>query len=196
MKKNFYINEVDNTIVIDRYFFESLYIDKSIILGKELSSLSFRLASVLIQELDDIHPRKLPKRTELAERLNVSRNSIVSSLYQLESAGFIERFIKDEQTQGVEISQYIYFADENRQLEVNEYNSNKKKEKRENRDFSDLFRINSNYNECARKMPQQELLNEILGFSNKNKQNVELARIIEIEQRLEIIEKKLKINKG
>lgn len=193
MKKNFYINEIDNTIIFDRYFFEALYIEKSLFLEKELSSLSLRLASFLITELDEIHPKKLPKRTYLAEKLNVSRNSIVSSLYQLESANFLIRYIKDYKTGGMELDQMVHLADEEDQLRKDEYYVKKILEKRENRDFSDLFTINSNYNECITKIPQQDFINEIFGFNNIQSQNIDLSRIIEIEQRLEIIEKKLKI---
>lgn len=182
MKKICYINEVDNTIVFDKDFFESLYIEKSQGLGKELSSLSLRLASLLLQELNEIEYKKLPKRTYLAEKLNVSRTSIVASLYQLEVAGFLCRCVKDDAWH-----QSMILADEDEQLNKDEYYTKKIIEKRENKDFSDLFIINSNYNNCIRNM--EEFIIETLGVHK----NINIDKISEIERRLDIIEQKLNI---
>lgn len=183
MKKICYANEENNTITFDKDFFEALYIEKSQGLGKELSSLSLRLASLLLQELNEIEYKKLPKRTYLAEKLNVSRTSIVASLYQLEVAGFLSRLVKDK-----EWHQMMIMADEVEQLKKNQYYTNKIIERRENKDFSDLFIINSNYNNCINKNMEGFIL-ETLGFNK----NINIDKISEIERRLDIIEQKLNI---
>ncbi|HEY5588668.1 MAG TPA: hypothetical protein VIK86_06910 [Candidatus Paceibacterota bacterium] len=58
---------------------------------KALSGISYRLAGVLIKELDFYEPKKLPQRKKLAEILNASHQAILDSLAQLESVGFIIR---------------------------------------------------------------------------------------------------------
>jgi len=116
----------DDKIIFDRGFFERLYIQKPIFGEKQLTSLSLRLASVLLEELNTSEYRKLPSRTKLAKKLNVSNTAVNDSLIQLEEVRFLER----------RISEFIpsVSADSEEDKIIN------------TRRFSDYFRINYNYN--------------------------------------------------
>jgi len=117
--------EKDGKIIFDKGFFERLYIETPIS-GKQLTSLSLRLASVLLEELDMLEYRRLSFRTKLAKKLNVSNTAVNDSLIQLEEVGFLERRIGEVKTS---------------------VSADSEEDKiRNTRRFSDYFRINYNYN--------------------------------------------------
>jgi len=117
--------EKNGKIIFDKGFFERLYI-KTPISGKQLTSLSLRLASVLLEWLSMSEYKKLPFRTKLAEKLNVSNTAVNDSLIQLEEVEFLERRIN-------KVKPFIS-AD----LEEDKIKNARR--------FSANFRINRNYN--------------------------------------------------
>lgn len=81
----------NDEIIFNTKYFERLFIKNPIKSEKSLSSLSLRLAAILLKELDTLEKRKIPSRTKLAKILDVSNTAINDSLIQLEEAEFIVR---------------------------------------------------------------------------------------------------------
>ena len=129
----------DGKVILDKGYLERLFVRDPIINDKHkhLSALSLRLAIVLLQELSVIESRKLPSRTDLAHKLNVSKTAINDCLWQLEEVGFINR--RDELDD-------LVCADENEGMKLKEKLRERKEVERRARRFSDYFILNYNYN--------------------------------------------------
>lgn len=161
--------EKDGKIIFDKGFFERLFIKNPISTNKQLTSLSIRLASVLLEELSMLEYRKLPSRTKLAKKLNVSNTAVNDSLIQLEEVGLLERRISEIEA--------VVFADQEEDNKIKKEFNEKKVIERNSRRFSDYFRINYNYNLTKEDLIEESLkdLKEIL--LNNNMQSEVTAEI-------------------
>lgn len=102
-----------------------------------LSRISYRLAAILIKELNFFTPKKLPQRKKLSQFLNVSHQAILDSLSQLEDAGFIIRTHQMAE---------IIRADSDEQEKANINYNNYFKTEQKSRRFNDDFYLNYYYN--------------------------------------------------
>ena len=118
----------------EEYFYRVF--KESIKRGKPLSSVSYVLAGFLINELSFTEARKIPKRKELADRMNVSEKSIRECLIQLEDAGFMIR--TNERVQ-------IVYADKEYGQQVLDEFEEYFQEERKQRRFNDKFLLNYFY---------------------------------------------------
>ncbi|MCS6131110.1 hypothetical protein DWV13_05550 [Clostridium botulinum] len=175
------VNEKENIVTIDKDFFEALFINQPLINNRTLSSISLRLAALLLRELDEFEARELPPRKRLAESLNTSRTSIINSLVQLEECGFILR--------QVSILQSIIGPSEeekDRYYKIGEENFKK-------RNFSDKFSINPSYNQIYKTVSKQEFINEFISSSNETLNNsiineMFINKLYELEERIKRLE--------
>ncbi|KOF57473.1 hypothetical protein AGR56_13920 [Clostridium sp. DMHC 10] len=106
--------------------------------NKHLTSLSLRMASLLLEYLSMFQYRKLPQRKALSFKLNVSQQSIIDSLIELENVGFIIRRTNE--------LEHIVYADEEEGKNIRTECEKIKAKERKARRFSDEFIINYNYN--------------------------------------------------
>lgn len=122
--------------------------EKTIKTGKPLSTLSLRLAAMLLQELSIYEPRKLTSRNEMIKILGASKTAIIKSLSELEEVGFIIRVSENELENAVLV---------NKQDEkiIKEMINNKKEEDIKKRRFGGKFLINSNYNQTEIEVVQE-----------------------------------------
>lgn len=183
IKRLYSVNEDENTVIIDKNFFEALFINQSSQNKRTLSSVSLRLAALLLQELDEFEAKELPSRKSLAECLNTSRTSIINSLVQLEESGFIKRQVSI--------------------LQVIQGPSNKEKERYykvgedhlKQRNFSDKFSINKFYNQNP--ISLEDVMKKLGSVSNENLNNYItnenfIKKLHELEERMEKLEEMMK----
>lgn len=121
---------------------------------KTLSSLTYRLAGVLIDNLDFYEARKLPKRKKLSEILQASNQAILDSLAQLEDVGFIKR---------TSLYAQIVCADSNEIENRQKFYAEKFKSELKSRRFNDEFLLNFYYN-----ITQEEYMYSLLISIVKN----------------------------
>lgn len=150
--------------------------------SNKLSALSYRLAGLLIKELDFYEPRKLPKRKILAEKLGVSKPPVIDALAYLEKIGFI---IRSTELQG------MILADSSKQEEFDRRQKEICEKNKEERKFKDNFRLNFYYNTSKEEM-LYNYLKQIIQY------NAELVAVysylssLGLESKKEIIKKVLK----
>ncbi|NJI81901.1 hypothetical protein GSQ54_15850 [Clostridioides difficile] len=158
----------------DTDFFKRVFINKPLNKDKALSGTSLRLAALLMDylnippnHLEDYAYAKLPKRTDLAKKLDVSVTSIVDSLVELEENNFIIRKIP-------EYFRMIRCTDE----ENSDWQDKRQKlyeSKKKSRVYSDEFIINKYYGMETKAMSYEEIKNNILfSQSQYNLDKIEL----------------------
>lgn len=138
MHKGVQLYEVDSAnsnIIIDLEFLHRIIRAP---INKPLSSLSLRLAIMLLEFLSMIEFRNLPQRKLLASKLRVSQQSINTSLGELEAVEFIIRRISELES--------VILVDEEKEKSLRANLEEKKEIERKARRFSDEFIINYNYN--------------------------------------------------
>ena len=162
----------NNNVEIDKDFFYRLFIKMPIKTNKHLTSLSLRLAALLLEHLNMFQYKKLPQRKVLALKLNVSQQSIIDSLTELENTGFIIRRINE--------LEHIVYADEEKGKKIRaEYEKIKDRERKARR-FSDEFVINYNYN-----MTKEEIEKDVI----RTIENALITKGLEHDDIVNIVEK-------
>lgn len=188
IRRSYVINHENQEIVFDLKFFKALLIEKPTQIDRDLSILSLRLAFLLMNELDEVVPKKIPPRKILAEQLDVSRNSITNSLIQLEECGFIIKKLDN--------IHYRVCVDEDSQKQLEAMINNELECAKKNRKFSEEFLINSNYNSCIcsdiNDLDDPEFLKKLAIQPKKLQKDID--RINDLERRISLIEKIFKIN--
>lgn len=176
-------NDENNTVIINKDFFKALFINQCLKNNRTLSSVSLRLAALLLQELDDVEAKELPPRKRLAEYLQTSRTSVINALVQLEENNVIIRQVSI-------IQAIVGPSDEekDRYYKIGQENLKQRK-------FSDKFLINRFYNQEYKPIDQQEFTKEIINYSNENLNNYITTeclvnKIQDLEKRIKKLEEK------
>lgn len=139
VNKKLQLYSLDNdNFEIDKEFYNRLFIQRPIKTNKHLTSLSLRLAALLLEHLSMFQYKKLPQRKELSSKLKVSQQAINDGLMELESVGFILRRISE--------LEHIAYVDEEEGKKIRAECEKIKDQERKSRRFSDEFIINYNYN--------------------------------------------------
>lgn len=175
------VNEQENTVTLNKDFFEALFVNQSLRSGRTLSSVSLRLAAILLEKLDEFEAKELPPRTYLAERLNTSRTSVINSLVQLEENQFLIR--------QVSIIQAIVGPSEEEKKKYYKISQ----EHLKGRNFSDKFLINRCYNQEYKPINEKELIEVSNKAVEKYLSNdILINKLYELETRVKKLEQKFK----
>ncbi|NFG28487.1 hypothetical protein FC777_15525 [Clostridium botulinum] len=185
LRRIYSVDEQNNTVTIDKDFFKALFINQPLKNNRTLSSISLRLAALLLQELNDLEARELPPRKRLAESLNTSRTSVINSLVQLEECEFIIR--------QVSIIESIIGPSEE---EKNKYHKIGQ-ENLKQRNFSDRFFINRWYNQNNDTISNQKIIKKLTNYSNETLNNYITNaqfndKLYELEERIKKLEESSK----
>lgn len=159
-------------IIFDKNFFNRAFVNSSIVLNKPLGSLSLRIMAILLQKMSTYKGRKLPSRTGLAKELNVSTTAINNSLIELEEAGFLIRIVS-------ELENIVPVDEKDKELqEMLSFFEEQKEANRKAKRFSDLFKINYNFNQTKEEM-SIEIYESIRKFLDPSLTNEELRELLE-----------------
>lgn len=135
-KKVVVVEEEMQKILIDKSYFERLFIRINPN-EKQLSMVTLRLAALLILELSETEPCKLPPRGELAKQMKVSKTTITNSLNQLLESNFM---LESSRSDGIrQFNKSVDGDDEVEYIDLQIYEKRKK--------FTGKYLLNGRFNE-------------------------------------------------